>query len=160
MWIIALLAPLALAGKLAEGFRGIPFGDAAVISAAPIAGCTTTEDPTVPWVCETDIGSVRATVGFIAHGGTFYGYSIVVDGAEPGAEFLRVAAAAYGEGKPINSYDSGHMSDRTWMDGDVRAIWKYNQFSKKGTFSCYSVQYLAKAENEKKAAAETAVNDL
>ena len=64
---LALLAfPTAQAGKLAEGFRGLPFGDPAPLAAAPLEGCQKAPEPTVAWSCPSTIGAVPVSIAYMA----------------------------------------------------------------------------------------------
>ena len=62
--MLALLA-FAHAGKLADGWRGRPYGSAAWMEQAPAEGCTPTAAESVfKWRCQEKVGGVNVVVGY------------------------------------------------------------------------------------------------
>jgi len=70
----------ALAGKLADGFRGIPYGPSSVIAESPLPGCVSDAAVGVQWQCDTTIGDAQVKVRYMADEGLFYGIFVKAQG--------------------------------------------------------------------------------
>ena len=122
--LVLLALPTAEAGKLAEGFRGRPFGDAAWLATAPMEGCQKAPEPTVAWLCPTTIGTVPVCAAYLVDEGVFMGVFIQAKGWAEKVELLATLKAAWGPGK-----DAAPRLEGFWIDGDVLAGMDYNRYS-------------------------------
>jgi hypothetical protein len=65
--ITMLMTMPAVAGKLADGFQGIRFGDVSMIQATqPLPTCSKDPEPGVLWTCPHRLGDVDVTASFFA----------------------------------------------------------------------------------------------
>lgn len=137
MWFLILPEILnpALAGKLAEGFRGLGYGPAEILKDPPSPqGCSPGDAPLEGegsrWDCRVEINGVVVLVSYMVDSGYFYGVHLT-----PPANFSAAAAvyealtAAYGTCTKKFEYDTEPLADCTWKDNAARAVWSYNQFS-------------------------------
>lgn len=141
MITMLLLTMSAEAGKLTEGFRGIPWGDPAVLEKPPIEGCIKPEDfAGALWACPVTIAEVPMQAHFMVGHGIFWGVALFNPALSySDATTLKDAlVAAWGPGQPSNK----HLTDKVehpwvWTDGNVgagegaMATWSRNQFSGK-----------------------------
>lgn len=163
--LILLIATMAIAGtahagKLADGFRGIPYGDAAALEAPPMSTCGSSLDPAVKWVCTATIGEVPVTVSYAVMEGLYVGVMIKVSGYVHASELLATLQQAYGRGTKDHDWDSDAMADRKWLDGTVAAAWSWNQFSDEGEFIILDIEQHDLAELRKNERAKSGVDDL
>ena len=163
--LVALLIALAgggaaHAGKLAEGFRGLPFGDQAALDEEPMPGCTAYPETGFRWVCNTTIGEVPVVVSYAVLEGLFIGVTIRAEGYTHASTLLATLKQAYGPGSRRHDWDTDALADRNWQDGTVAATWEYNEFSKTATVSIFDLAAYAEAEKREKKRAADGVDDL
>lgn len=161
-----LLLALALsmpadAGKLAEGFRDIPYGPAAALDNPPDPACTSSTEEDVLWKCPAEIGGVPVTVGYMVAHGLFYGVGIAFQhGSAEAVAFRAVLEAAYGPGAPQNRYATGSMDDWSWRDEQVVGSFDYNQFNHSVVFVAFDLTLYQQVQAAQKVEAAKAVGDL
>jgi len=152
---LSLILP-AQAGKLADGFRGLPFGDASVVADKPLDDCQPGGLDGLLWVCTSTIGSTPVSVSYMGSDGLFSGVYITAEGSQHRAPLLAVLQGAWGDG-----LDGGHRIDRLWRDGSVLATYKHNKYSGQTTVVLFDQKV---SEKQKKMAAaraqEAAQGDL
>lgn len=164
--ITTLFVAAAYAGKLADGFRALPWGDASVIENPPTPqGCIpggTPPDGTGPrWVCQVEINGVAVSVSYMLESGYFTGVHITVPPNFPAADAVHQALiAAYGTCVPRYQGDRSPLPECTWSDGTARAVWKYNEFNQATSVMIFDLGVYAKAEAVQKAKAEQAASGL
>jgi len=155
--LLLLIATQAHAGKLADGFRGLPFGPDTVLTESPIDGCVPDAEAGVRWQCATEIGGVPVTVNYFHEYDLFYSLSIVAKGGYQDAIKLRaVFGQAYGRGSASKSYGKGGLDAWSWRDGSVMAGWEWNKYSGEARFTVFDLTlYREKGRREDAAAAES-----
>lgn len=156
----ALLTPSAFAGKLAEGFRGIPYGPASVLDVAPGEGCAANTEMSVRWMCTVQLGEASVQVAYMVQEGLFFGVVIHATGYGNASAFFDVLTAGYGAGTAANTYDSSRLADRRWQDGNASGSWDYNKFSDEGKFIAYDQTLMAKIKAAEAARAKAAAGGL
>lgn len=145
---------------LSDGFRGLAFGDAAVLESAPIQGCARSSEEGVVWECQTTIGEVSVVVKYAAMEGLFCGVAIEVNGYTNASSLMATFKSAYGPGVQQHDWDDSALAGRFWKDGDVLAGWTYNEFSGDGMMTMFSAPVHDEVERRKKARAAGGVEDL
>lgn len=161
--MLAIMIGLALtahAGKLADGFRGIPYGDVAALSVAPSENCSHRPEPLVEWYCQDKIGQAEVQIAYVVDRGLFFGVHITAKGWRNADALLEVAKAAWGDGRPEHDWDDSWRADRLWSDGNVGAKFEYNQFSEASTMITVHMALKREIDGMAKAEAAKAVNDL
>lgn len=128
--ILSLLAtPAAHAGKLADGYRGIPFGGAEAVKEKPLPSCIRGEDP-VRWTCDTTLGGMPVNVGFMVESGIYSHYLIFFDLTKPEVRMGGSADDALKQildnlstvwGEPADVSDKMGEPAIGWTDGPVSA---------------------------------------
>jgi hypothetical protein len=128
---LSLLLP-AQAGKLADGFRGLPFGDASVAATQPLDDCLAGDVEGVLWLCTSTIGSSPVVVAYMGGDGLFTGVYITAQGYEHRAPLLAAMQGAWGAG-----IEGGARIDRIWRDGTVIGSFKHNRYSGETAVAIY-----------------------
>lgn len=157
--ILAITLP-AHAGKLADGFRGIPYGEQPAPAPLQDAACVTDPEPGVPWLCSTTIGTVPVKVGPTYDAGRVYGFFLHAKGASNCDVLMDTLTAAYGPSTPARDFMRGKLDDRIWYDGNARAAWDYNQFSHVCTVAMFDATEFEAVKAAQAAKAATATGDL
>lgn len=117
-----LAATTAHAGALADGFRGIPYGDIAVLNKPPMPDCIHPEARTgVRWACPTSIGDVPVGVHYMGGHGIYYGVLVKAQGYTAHLGLRAALRGAWGE--PID----GPPGVLIWMDGPVMGSLQYTR---------------------------------
>ncbi len=135
MTLIALTLSLILpaqAGKMAEGFRGVPFGDASVVATEPLDDCLAGDVEGVLWLCTSTIGSSPVAVAYMGGDKLFTGVYITAQGYEHRAPLLAAMQGAWGAG-----VEGGPRIDRLWRDGTVVGSFKHNRYSGETAVAIY-----------------------
>jgi hypothetical protein len=158
MWWLML--NLALAGKLSEGYKGIPFGPEIVLINPPSENCISAPSPGITWGCRQKIGEASALVTYVAEEGIFYGVYMSVASLSDAQVLMNVLKAAYGPGTKMNSYQLETLPDWMWQDNNVIAVFKFNQFTVTGTLAIYNKEWLAEVDARKAAKAALSIDDL
>jgi len=154
--LLALLASdTAQAGKLAEGFRGLQFGDVAVLDQQPLPDCAANPEPGVRWSCNTTVASVPVRAHYMADEGLFHGVMLQAKGSQQLAQLQAALTAAWGAGR-----DGGYRLDRLWQDGDTVASLSHNRYSYAITVMMQDRAVAAQIEQAKAKRAQQAVDDL
>lgn len=129
-----ILITSALAGKLEDGWRGIPYGDASVLTTAPTASCRAAPEPGTLWVCDELVGGVPITVAYIGSDGLYVSVMIRAKGYPDCRVLFDTLTAAWSVPFSKRSdYDHGVLPDGFWnlhrYTTATAAAWTYNQFS-------------------------------
>lgn len=160
MLLSMLLLSTALAGKLAEGFRGLPYGPAAVLDVAPGESCAANTESGVRWNCQVRLGEANVEVAYMVQEGLFFGIVIHATGYVNAAAFFDVLVAGYGAGTPANTYDDTKLADRRWQDGSVIGSWSYNKYSDKAQFIAFEQTLMTTIKTAEKERAKAAASGL
>lgn len=160
MLFVMLLPATAEAGKLADGFRGVAYGDASAIDTPPIEGCVTAQEAGARWMCQTTIGDASVTVMYMVDEGLFTGIFVRSSGYTNASALFDSLRAAYGGGRKKNAYDSSSLPDWTWSDGSVIGAFEFNRFSNEATFLTVHLPSYDAAKKAKEDRAKRAVDDL
>ena len=155
---MSLLIPLAVAGKLEDGWRGRPFGPTGEPIAAPGDACISSPESGVRWRCSETIGTETVTVAYMVQEGIYSSVLIECNGFSSCSSVLDTVTAAWG--KPFSVKEYGTLPDRYWSDGLVIGAWSYNQFSTKGTAIMSHTEWFAAIKAKEAAKARTAADDL
>ena len=163
LWLMSMSAQ---AGKLAEGFRGLPFGPAAILENPPQpSGCTqgdaiSAQSSGMKWVCVVEINGVAVEVNYAVEEGYFYGVQITPPANFPAARDVFAAlTAAYGPCEQSEAA-SGPLPDCRWVDGSSVATWTYNRFTDKSAVSIFSRAVFSEVDAARKAKANAAAQGL
>lgn len=155
-----LVLNVALAGKLAEGYRGIPFGPQAVLDNPPSEACAYLPHPGVKWDCNQTIGGVNVTTSYSVEEGIFYGVGINVSTYSDSSTVMDVLKAAYGPGMKLKQYQTGVLPEWMWKDGDVIATFSYNQITSTALIVIFNRAKLAEVDEKKASKAASSAGDL
>ena len=157
---VAAIVTEAQAGKLADGFRGLPFGDAAFLDQPPHDGCATSPDESSKWTCSTTIGKVPVVVNYVVMEGLYVGVQITTEGHTNASELLSTLTQAYGRARRTHDWDDSSMGDRMWFDGVVVCSWNWNQYSDLAEVYIIDRDVYAEAEKRQSDRAAQGVGDL
>lgn len=129
-----ILITSALAGKLEDGWRGIPYGDASVLTTAPTASCRAAPEPGTLWVCDELVGGAPVSVTYIGSDGLYVGVMIRAKGYTDCKVLFDTVTAAWSVPFTKQSeYDRSVLPDGFWNLSRYRtttaAAWEYNQFT-------------------------------
>lgn len=160
LFVMVMALPVLAHADLADGFRGIPFGDAVVIAEAPIEGCRADSEIGVRWRCDTTIGDVPVVVRYMEMEDVYVGVVVVVEGYSSALTLLGTLRNAYGSGERKHDWDHGDLAARNWSDGDVMATWDWNKYSNVGTLSYFSISAYTLMEKRRAARTASGVGDL
>ena len=153
-----LIASLALAGKLADGWRGHEFGDSKWMVNAPSEGCVQNPEAEVAWRCYEKAGEAEFTANYMVEGDTYTGVPLQCKEYTNCAALRSVLLAAWG--RPFSVKDYGTLPDTMWGDENVLAGWSYNQFLKAGTVTVFDKEIYDRLDRAKKAEAAKAAEAL
>ena len=148
------------AGKLAEGFRGVPWGDAAPLVEPPAEGCARDPEPGIKWRCPITVGGVPVVAAWAVEHSLFNAVVVSVEGFNEADKLFNVLQAAYGKGRKENEYQSGSLPDWRWRDGVVTAGWSYNRFSEQGTLVLLHLDHVRDVRQRNKDKAAESAGDL
>jgi hypothetical protein len=151
----ALTASPAHAGKLAAGFRGVPFGPATVLDAQPLPDCAAEPENGVRWQCNTTIAGAAVQVNYMVDEGLFFAVLMQAQGAQTLAQLEAALVAAWGQGQ-----DGGYRMDRFWQDGNTVASISHNSYSYSITVLLQDRAVSKQVEASKALRAAKAVDDL
>lgn len=126
MWWLLLMG-----GKLADGFRGVPYGPAGVLDTPPAEGCKSNPGPGSRWECPIKLGDASVSAYYMADQGLFYGMVLETVGYANASALHEVLVVAYGPCTKKHDFDTDLLADCTWNDGSVSAAWEYNPYSYK-----------------------------
>jgi hypothetical protein len=122
--LILLLNVAAQGGELANGFRGIPFGDPAVLQRPPFESCKAYPYPDTRWVCTTQpVPGVTVDVAYILQQGRFVGVLIKGTMNALDAAIWRDTLNQHW-GAPMNVGREGDFESASWLDGNVIGTYK------------------------------------
>jgi hypothetical protein len=133
-----LLCALSFAGKLEAGWRGIPYGDAAVLQTPPTEDCKAAPEPGVAWTCRELVGPARITVSYMVDKGVYSGVYIQCKSYSDCSTLFAAISAAWVDTPFVpKSGSSGSLSDGFFnllhaRDG-VCAAWTYNPYTYGGS---------------------------
>jgi len=161
--------PTANAGKLANGLRGIPYGNPAKLltklRAFPADDCQNVRmpqsgDSNLP-ACIVNVGRVQTVVIFGIIGGRYVGFTMHVMGYGKAKALFTSLKAAWGEGT-ITEYPSmGDLPyEYRWRDGKVVATFKYNYSNDKVEVVVGHQGEVEKMNKTAAKAAESGASDL
>jgi len=128
-----LLISSAQAGKLASGWKALPFGSDSVLVKAPLPGCLASTEPGIRWQCHDQIGGVNLALHYLSQEGLFWGVMVQCKGFDECFTFREILNQAWGPGRPKRDFATDTMDDRVWIDQTVGASWDWNQFTNTGT---------------------------
>lgn len=156
---LLLFVGIAQAGKMAEGFRGLPWGEQEPF-AAPGDRCVSYPEEAVIWRCEQTIGDVPVEIAYVYEHKMLTGVLIYSDGFTNCTALIDVMTAAYGESTPTSKYATGRMDDRHWRDTGVFGSWEWNKYSGKCQAGIIHIESLTRVDEIKKKKAVKGVDDL
>ena len=155
---LLLLSALAVAGKLADGWRGRPFGPAETIADPPGASCVANPAAGVRWRCDERVGDAPVRVSYQVDEGTFLSVLITCEGYTACSTVLDTLSAAWGP--PHTKHENEVLSLRFWSDGASVGGWQYDQLSKSGVAVAHDTEVTAKVKAAKAARARAAAEEL
>lgn len=146
------------AGKLADGWRGRPFGPASLLAEPPVPGRVSAPEPGVRWRCQEMVGAAPVTVAYMVDEDIFSSVMVACAGFADCQTLVDAVGAAWGKPFSIESYDS--LPERFWQDGPVVGVWRYNQFSGSGVAMASDQTLYAEVKRRKAVRARSAADDL
>ena len=160
-----LLFAAALAGKLDDGWRGIPYGPASRLDAQPQPDCTFQPEPTVRWTCREQVGGASIVAHYMVDEGLYNGVMLDCRGFAACDELFRVVSAAWSVPFTKKAYASGVLPDGFWQlsaasTGGVVAAWSYNRFTDAATLTVIHMGLLHQIEAIQAARAAKAAEGL
>jgi len=157
--IFSLLLTTAMAGPLAEGYKGLKWGEYKTFP-APTEDCLKGAESGIEWICAQSIGDVPVEAAYAYKHGIFYAVVIT------GKDFLTCSTlmdtfdVGWGKSLPQSKYATGKMDKRAWRDRNVFASWVYNEYDKRCDIYLINNSLMAKVENIEKAKAAKGAKDL
>lgn len=162
--MILALFSLAFAGKLQEGWRGIPYGPNTVLSVNPTADCTPYPEPIVRWACKEEIGGIPVEVSYLDDEGYFVGVIIHAQGYSACATVFSTLSAAWKVPFTVQRASSSALPDGFWnlsrYKTETSAMWSYNPYSGAGSASTMNDNLNALVKTRKAAKAAAAAESL
>lgn len=159
-----LLSTLALAGKLEDGWRGIPYGPAEVLATAPTADCTKDTEPGVRWVCRETVADVSVTVSYMADEGIYAGVVIEAEGYATCQTLFATLQAAWKVPFTEEEHASSVLPDGFWnlmkYKTATSGAWDYNRYTSKCKAVTMNTSLTEVVAAKKKAAAAAAAEAL
>lgn len=157
--IPALIIATALAGPLADGYRGVTWGEYETFP-APTENCRKGNEPAIAWICNQTIGDIPVEVAYAYNHNIFYALVITGKNYLDCATLSDTLDAGWGPSTLDNEFVTGKMAKKTWRDRSVFAAWKYNEFSKVCDVYAIHNEWMQKMEKLEKAKAVKGVKDL
>lgn len=160
-----LFITLALAGKLEDGWRGIPYGPAEVLATAPTADCVKGTLPAVKWECRETVADVPVVVAYMAEEGIYESVVIEANGyAACQTLFTTLQAAWAVPFTPREEHASGILPDGFWnlmrFRTTTSGTWNFNEYSGKCLAITVNFNLDEQITARKKIAAEFAAEAL
>jgi hypothetical protein len=163
---LILLFTFAFAGKLGDGWRGHPYGDAAWLTVAPGDKCKAHPAKEGGWTCWETIGSQSYDVDYMVMENIYTSVYISCSGYSSCQNLRTTLTAAWGTCSE-KEYASGSMPDCSFPDdqgaaavGVVIGRWKYNQYSETGYAVSIAHEALKKVRDVEAARAKNAAEGL
>jgi hypothetical protein len=159
-----LLITLALAGKLEDGWRGIPYGPAEVLATAPTADCVKGTAPAVKWLCRETVADVPVVVAYMAEEGIYESVVIEANGYAACQTLFTTLQAAWAVPFTPEEHASDILPNGFWnltrFKTTTSGVWDFNEYSRK----CKAITINSKLDEQitarKKIAAEFAAEAL
>ena len=155
-----LMLSVVLGGKLAEGFRGVPYGTPIAEVEKPSPDCIDSPDDGVKWSCPSTIGEVSVRISWMEGEGLFLGPYISAEGFSQCEALHNSLVAGWGPGKQENDYDNSALPAWNWNDGNAIASFEYNRYSQVCFALAFDMKIYGEVEAKKKEKAAKAVDDL
>lgn len=152
--LVLFFNPVAHAGKLAGGFRGIPIGDPTPLKTAPSEGCVHRPEAVVEWQCSDKIGETPVKINYMVDEGVYLGVYITANGYQEKEALLAALKAAWGQGRKAGSFEG------LWLDGAIYGTLRYNQYSGNIEIVVGSEKASDEVKRRKEERGKSAVNDL
>lgn len=159
MWW-SLILNVAMAGKLAEGYRSIPYGHEPVLETPPSEGCSYLPEPATKWSCSQTIGDASVITSYAVDQGIYYGVVIHTATYRDSMLLMGVLQAAYGPGSKLKDFQTGELADRIWRDGPVFASFTFNEYSNTGALVIIHRTLMEEMKLKKAAQASKSTGDL
>jgi hypothetical protein len=157
--IIAAIMSAALAGPLADGYKGLKWGEYESFP-APTENCRRGNEPGIGWICSQSIGETAVETAYAYNHNIFYAVVLAAKSYSTCNALMDTLEAGWGPSKPFNKYATGKMDKRAWRDKDVFASWQYDKYHKECNVYMIHNSLMGKMENIEKAAAAKGVQDL
>lgn len=156
-----LFCAFAHAGKLAEGWRGLPYGaNPAVLRGPPqVEGCLPGEGD-ARWICEETINGMRFPVAYMVREELFVGVFVRCATYLECRVLFDTLSAAWGELDVAAAGARRVLADGYWFEGRVGAMWSYNPYTSTGTVATSDLDVTARAEAVARARAKAAAEAL
>jgi hypothetical protein len=162
-----LTLSLALADKLTDGWRGKPYGDAAVLTEAPGDKCVRRPEAEVEWRCDEKVGDAPVVVTYFVFEGLYVGVGITASGYMDCVILRDALGAAWPNFTPKYEKKSAYAmtDDGFWnLGGEVSGVWDWNEYKLGGRGECAATvahgAYYRAARDAKKRRSEKAAEAL
>ena len=127
MW--AILTTVALASKLHDDFRGLPYG-VQELSTAPLADCKENPEPSVRWNCAGTLAGVPVIIAYFQEHGIFFGIGITAQVSVGDAQtVLSALEGSWGEPAHVSVLEGNKgnpLPTRMWGEKDVTASFRWD----------------------------------
>ena len=168
MLLSILFSLNAFAGKLEDGWRGIPYGDATKLETAPTANCKANTQFAVRWECQEQVGGQTVTVAYMVEYGIYKGVHITCKGFLACDTLFRTVSAAWADSAFVADRAAyGALPNGFFGLGDVAAhrthvcaSWKFNPYTDEGLIDVMNMDLIREVENRKAAEAAKNAQDL
>jgi len=158
-FLLLALSSQAQAGKLEDGFKGLPWG-ITVPFPAPSENCVNKQATGVEWTCQQTIGEVPVTSMYLYKYELLSGVIVTSKGYLNCSKLMDILTAAYGESRPVRDFMKGKMDDRYWSKSKVFASWKWNKYADECVLYMMHNPSQDQITKREKVEAEKAKNDL
>jgi hypothetical protein len=142
------------AGKLASGFRSIPFGDPAPLKTAPSDQCIHRPEDTVEWRCADNIGPTPVSINYMVDEEVYYGVYITAKGIQAKEDLMAALKAAWGPSMQTANFEG------LWIDRGIYGSLRYNKYSGDVEVIVNSEAATKGMQRRKEERGKSAVNDL
>ena len=163
--LILLMSSAALAGKLENGWRGIPYGPAEVLEKAPGMTCLENPEAGVRWKCAERVADVSVESAYMVDHGFYTGVNLTCHGyADCRVLYDTVTAAWAVPFTRKRESDASALADGFFnlaaAKTGVCASWEFNDYTNVGTLLVIDMVLAHRVESLRKAEAARAAEAL
>ena len=157
--VIAAIMSAALAGPLADGYKGVKWGEYKAFP-APTENCRKAAEPGIAWICSQSIGGATVEAAYAYNHNIFYAVVLTGTTYSDCNALMDTLEVGWGASLAVNKYATSKMDKRTWRDREVFASWDYNKYNTECNVYMIHNALMGKMESIEKAAAAKGVQDL
>lgn len=143
-----LIWSIAFAGKMDQGFRGMPWGDATVLDALNSSKCARNPHEDVTLRCSDLIGDIPVIIDYGSLENVFYAVMVTCTGKNNCMKFYATLAEAY---TPCTTQYNPIAAEHQCMWNNEKhtfGSWIYYEHNQIGTFTVFNVTEYQRAINK------------